>query len=111
MFELLGSVVLNNKEDEQSKQWTKQKHRNVLKEKECKTIDRITSWFSGLDQKEWLEHLWMKSIQSNNHYSWLISIEHSGMNQNVVWHFEDLEYLFFKVVNTELLSNVTEREL
>ena len=99
---------MNNKEDEQIKHWTKQKYRNVLKEKECKTIDRITSWFSGLDQKEWMEHLWIKSIKSNNHYSWLFSIEHTGMNE-ANWHFEDLEYLYFKVVNTEPLSNDTER--
>ena len=50
---------------------------------------------------------WIKSIKQ---YSRLISIEHTGMNE-ANWHFEDLEYLFFKVVNTELLSNVTEREL
>ena len=49
---------------------------------------------------------WIKSIKQ---YSRLISIEHTGMNE-ANWHFEDLEYLFFKVVNTELLSNVTERE-
>ena len=41
--------------------------------------DGITSWF-GQDQREWEKHLWMKSNQSNNQYSKLISIELSGMD-------------------------------
>ena len=64
----------------------------------------------------------MKSNQSNNQYSKLISIEHSGMNK-VDRHFEDLEYLntiniqyseedleYLNTINiqySEILSNVT----
>ena len=48
-------------------------------------------WFSP-DQREWKKHLWMKSNQSINQYSKLISIELPQMTK-VVWHFEDLEYL------------------
>ena len=74
---------------------------------------RFTAWFSGHDQREWKKHLWMKSNQSNNQYSKLISIEHTGMKQvanQVVWHFEDLEYLnTINIHYSEILSNVTER--
>ena len=49
----------------------------------------------------------MKSI---NQYSKLISIEHSGMNNQVAQHFEDLEYLnTINIQYSEILSNVTER--
>ena len=51
----------------------------------------------------------MKSNQSNNQYSKLISIEHNGMNQ-VDRHFEDLEYLnMINIQYSEILSNVTTR--
>ena len=70
-------------------------------------------WF-WLDQREWKKHLWMKSNQSNNQYSKLISIEHTGMDDHtkhqVCWHFEDLEYLNnINIQYSEILSNVTER--
>ena len=68
---------------------------------------RFSAWFWH-DQREWKKHLRMKSNQSNNHYSKLISIEHTGMNQ-VVWHFEDLEYLnTINIQYSEILSNVIE---
>ena len=72
---------------------------------------RFTAWFNGQDQREWKKHLWMKSNQSNNQYSKLISIELPGMNHKVAWHFEDLEYLnTINIQYSEILSNVTERE-
>ena len=57
---------------------------------------RFTAWFNGQDQREWKKHLWMKSNQSNNQYSKLISIEHIGMDDHICHEyklFEDLEYL------------------
>ena len=79
----------------------------------CRSNDGITAWF-WQDQREWKEHLWMKSNQSSNQYSKLILIEHSGMdvqtNYQVAWHFEDLEYLNnINIQYSEILSNVTER--
>ena len=56
----------------------------------------------------------MKSNQSNNQYSKLISIELSGMDDHtdhqVAWQMEDMEYLnTINVQYSEILSNVTER--
>ena len=71
---------------------------------------RFSAWFWH-DQREWKKHLWMKSNQSINQYSKLISIEHTRMNK-VAWHFEDLEYLnTIKIQYSEILSNVTTRGL
>ena len=56
-----------------------------------------------------MEETSMNEIKSIKQYSILISFEHTRMNE-VVWHFEDLEYLdqidiqYFKI-----LSNLTER--
>ena len=56
----------------------------------------------------------MNEIKSIKQYSKLISIEHSGMNDQthhqVDRHFEDLEYLNTSNIQySEILSNVTER--
>ena len=56
----------------------------------------------------------MNEIKSIEQYSKLISIEHTGMddqtNHQVVRHFEDLEYLnTINMQYLEILSNVTER--
>ena len=61
-----------------------------------------------------MEETPMNEIKSIKQYSKLISIEHSGMddptNYQVVWHFEDLEYLnTINIQYSEILSNVTER--
>ena len=87
----------------------------------CRPNDEITNqnknqnhyWF-WLDQREWKKHLWIKSNQACKQYSKLISIELSGMDDHtdyqVVWHFEDLEYLNnINIQYSEILSNVTER--
>ena len=79
----------------------------------CISNDGITDRF-GQDQREWKQHLWMKSNQSNNSYSKLISIEHTRMDDNQTFkvdkHFEDLEYLnTINIQYSEILSNVTER--
>ena len=51
----------------------------------------------------------MNEIKSNKKNSKLISIEHTGMNQEAQ-HFEDLEYLNTIIIQySEILSNVTER--
>ena len=56
-----------------------------------------------------MEETSMNEIKSIKQYSKLISIEHTGMNQ-IVWHFEDLEYLnTINIQDSEILSNVTER--
>ena len=56
-----------------------------------------------------MEETSMNQIKSIKLYSKLISIEHIGMNQ-VVWHFEDLEYLnTINIQYSEILSNVTQR--
>ena len=47
----------------------------------CRFHDGITDRFWH-DQREWMEHLWMKSNQSNNQYLRLISIELPGMNNS-----------------------------
>ena len=74
----------------------------------CKNQNQNHLWFQQ-DQREWEKHLWMKSNQSNNQYSKLISIELPQMNE-VDWHFEDLEYLnTINIQYSEILSNVTER--
>ena len=53
----------------------------------------------------------MKSNQSINQYSKLISIEYTGMKKED-WPFEDLEYLnTINIQYSEILSNVTERGL
>ena len=76
----------------------------------CRSNDGITDRF-WQDQREWEKHLWMKSNQSNNQYSKLISIEHIGMaNEDRL--FEDLEYLnTINVQYSKILSNVTEQGL
>ena len=52
----------------------------------------------------------MNEIKLIKQYSKLISIEHSGMNHQVVLQFEDLEYLnTINIQYSEILSNVTER--
>ena len=38
----------------------------------CRSNDGITAWF-GQDQREWKEHLWMKSNQSINTRNWFRS--------------------------------------
>ena len=60
-----------------------------------------------------MEETSIKEIKSIKQYSKLISIEHTGMdddNQKGIGHFEDLEYLnTINVQYSEILSNVTER--
>ena len=74
----------------------------------CRTNDGITAWFWH-DYSIYVKPLWMKSNQSINQYSKLISIELSGMNE-VDWHFEDLEYLnTINIQYSEIHSNVTQR--
>ena len=56
----------------------------------------------------------MNEIKSIKQYSKLISIELSGMDDQIDhktdWHFEDLEYLnTINIQYSEILSNVTER--
>ena len=49
----------------------------------------------------------MNEIKSSKQYSKLILIEHTWMNE-VVWHFEDLEYLdTINIQYSKILSNVT----
>ena len=57
-----------------------------------------------------MEETSMNQIKSIKLYSKLVfSIEHSGMNQ-VVQHFEDLEYLnTINIQYSEILANVTTR--
>ena len=56
-----------------------------------------------------MEETSMNEIKSNNQYSKLISIEHTGMNNKVGQYFEDLEYLnTINIQYSEILSNVTE---
>ena len=58
-----------------------------------------------------MEETSMNEIKSIKQYSKLISIELPQMNE-VVWHFEDLEYLnTINIQYSEILSNVTERGL
>ena len=97
--------------EKQSKHWIFNDHWTKWNGMKCRSNDGITAWFNRQDQREWKKHLWMKSNQSINHYSKLISIELSGMTK-VDRHFEDLEYLnTINIQYSELLSNVTERGL
>ena len=57
-----------------------------------------------------MEETSMNEIKSIKQYSKLILIELSGMDDKVVWLFEDLEYLnTINIQYSEILSNVTER--
>ena len=67
----------------------------------------INNAFLLRDERDVQKHLWMKSNQSNNPYSKLISLEHPRMNQED-WHLEHLEYLYNIMIRySEILSNVT----
>ena len=58
-----------------------------------------------------MEETSMNQIKSIKLYSKLISIELPRMNE-VVWHFEDLEYLnTINIQYSEILANVTTRGL
>ena len=58
------------------------------------------------DERDVQKHLWLKSNQSNNQYSKLISFEYSKKRM-VIWHFSHLEYLKKKSALALLLSRVT----